>query len=314
MRFSIGALFLLVAVVSSSVWYQEAGRLCPIPLGYRLGNLSPEFNLSTEEALVAVAEAETIWEESTGRDLFFFNEEGPLVVDFVFDERQAEADSEVARRQQLDEERKTNDRLFAEIEALQKTYEERLERHRAATQRYEDRLQAHNATVQRYNDQGGAPSDIFAELEEEKSSLSREFDTLNATSAELQSLAEEINRLADRGNTLVNAYNKEVDRYNEQFGFSREFTQGDYHDGIISIYKFSDKDELRTVLVHELGHAIGIGHVEDETAVMYYLLGEENKTPVLRQADIEAFTAVCGTGDEMIYTVRRLMREIVGFI
>jgi hypothetical protein len=47
---------------------------------------------------------------------------------------------------------------------------------------------------------------------------------------------------------------------------------------------------------------------------MYYLLGEANQIPVLKQADIEAFTAVCGTGDEMIHKVRRLMREIVGFI
>ena len=314
MRFSIAALFLLVAVVSSTVWYQEAGRVCPVPLGYRLGSLNPEFKLSSEEALTAIAEAEAIWEEATGRDLFYASEDGPLVVDFVFDERQAEVDTEVLRRQQLDAERETNNRFFAEMETLQKTYNERVKEHETATLRYEEKLQKYNEIVQRYNDQNGAPPDVFAELEKERAALAREFDRLNATSAELQEQTDEINRLADRGNTLVTAYNRSVDAYNEQFGFSGEFTQGDYHDGIINIYTFSNREELIAVLVHELGHALGIGHVEDASAVMYYLLGEANETPTLQPADIDAFTSVCGTGDEMIYQVRRLMRDVVTFI
>lgn len=127
----------------------------------------------------------------------------------------------------------------------------------------------------------------------------------------MDNLADKINELSDRGNQLVELYNKEVADFNSQFGFSREFTQGDYQGDKINIYKFSDEKELENVLAHELGHALSIGHVDDESSVMYYLLEDTGTSPVLSVEDREALFEVCGTGDELDSKIKKMIRGVI---
>ncbi len=297
--------------VSGTFWYQSTAHVCPVPLTYRLGQVDSHFNISREEAIERLKEAEIAWEEKTGRELFQYDENGTLVIDFVFDDRQAEADSEGAARQVLDEKFAETESLKKTIEDLQKDYDERTKRYEADVATYETALNRHNERVTRYNDQGGAPAGIFDELERERQSLDNRSRELATDAAALNELAQNINTLGQKSNELIEAYNRDVEAYNTQYGFAKEFTQGDYQDGVISIYTFSSREELVTVLIHEFGHALGIDHVDDSSAVMYYLLKESSSIPALTNSDIAAFTAVCGTGDERLAEVRRLIREFL---
>jgi uncharacterized phage infection (PIP) family protein YhgE len=309
MRFPFLAGLVITIVLAGTVWYQNTATICPAPLAYRVNQIDASFNITKEQAKAHLAAAEAVWEKSAGRDLFYYDENADLIIDFVFDDRQALADSELSQKQQLDGKRDENDELRKTIEELQKDYETGSRSYERAVDEYERKLTAYNNKVQSYNDQGGAPAEVYDELEEEKSSLNRTSGELDATSNKLKELAGKINELGNNSNKLIEAYNEEVALYNKQFGFSREFTQGDYFDGIISIYKFSDERELVAVLTHELGHSLGIDHVEGQSSVMYYLLEDTNVTPMLSAQDIEAFGAVCGTGETIGATVRLIIRD-----
>jgi hypothetical protein len=308
-------LSLVVTIVAGTVyWYQSSAALCPVPLSYHLGVLDPSFELSQEEAKQYIQTAVSVWEEAVGRELFVYDESAVFTVNFVFDERQAIANSEENQRTTLDAQRAENERIQAAVESLQREYETLNSSYRNRLVAYETRLDVYNAEVRKYNDRGGAPPEIFSELETERRALEREATAVSAITTQLNGLATEINRLAERGNRLVEQYNREVDRYNAAFGFEREFTQGDFQGDRINIYKFSTETELITVLAHEFGHALGIGHVEGTSSLMYYLLGDTSQSPALSNEDLQAFEEVCGFTETFGQKIRRLIRAALATI
>ncbi len=307
------ALF-FTAIVGGTYWYQTTAYLCPIPLAYRIGDIDPEFLLTKEAAQAQVEKAELLWETAAGKELFYYDENATLTVNFEFDARQAAADSEYAQRAELDEQKSEHEAVLATVSKLQGEYENLAAAYEEKVVAYQERLSAYNAEVNSYNDRGGAPANTFAALEAEREALNAESTKLNAMADDLQTFATELNEVSERGNALVDSYNRAVERYNDQFGFAREFTQGDYQTNRVTIYKFSSDAELQTVLAHELGHALGIAHVEGDDSVMYYLLEEAGEAPQLSADDIAALAEVCGDDDSFTGSLRRTIRATLSMI
>ena len=282
-------------VFSGSYFYQATAAICKVPLPYRIGVLDERFNLSFDQARLAAADAEAAWEDATERNLFTYDETADFAINFIFDERQAFSDAEETFKDRLDATEQISEALEDTHADLVAKYNTTEANYQAARSQYEARLAAYNERVESYNQTGGAPADVFDELEAERVALDADQAALNQTVDELNVLVDEINRVGQRGNQLIDTYNRGVETFNDTFGDGREFTQGDYTGDAINIYTFKDGEELRLVLVHELGHAISLDHVEDETAVLHYLLGAQTGYQ-LTAADLEEYSAVCGAG------------------
>ena len=304
MRSGFIIMLLVTVLFAGGYFYYIAQAVCPVPITYRVGELDERFGLSLDEAKVAIADAAELWEEATGQNLFSYDEDAKFVINFQYDERQAYATAEEILKDRLEAAENINEalsdtyaQLVAEYNKTKLTYADRVEK-------YERRLVAYNQKVQDYNEQGGAPSEVYADLEAEKDALDRERTALNDLSAELNELVGKINDVGDRGNALIANYNENVGVFNEKFGETREFTQGDYNYERINIYTYKDKQELETVLAHELGHALSLDHVEGSSSIMYYLIGEQPAKLDLSETDLAEFNRICGDmnlWDKIVY-------------
>lgn len=311
MRVGYALLLIVALLIGGGYWYKSTEYVCPVPLSYGLGELSPEFGITAEEAKAYAESAERVWEQATRRDLFTYDPDADFTVDFIFDERQEFADNEEDARTTLDERKGESEEIFATVDTLQQEFEDLKQTYEDRNADYEVRLKKYNETVGIYNERGGAPEDIFAELEAQRAELDIEVAELTAGATALNELAQQINALREEGSDQIAEYNQRVDRYNDQFGAEREFIQGDYTGDSITIYKFSDENELSTVLVHEFGHALGIDHVDNENAIMYYLLGDTSEAPELTGADLAIFTEVCDTGATWQQYLRTMIRSLL---
>ncbi len=311
MRFSFLISFILIIIIVIGFWFKSTAMICPAPLSYKIGEVDTSFDLSLDEAKERVQLAEKQWEEAINRELFVYDDEAEFTVNFIFDERQAKSNAEEQERRFLDGQLAENEELFEVVDIAQKEYDNLASSYQARVNTYESRLSKYNETVQKYNDRGGAPEEEFETLEEERRALNREAEDLSSMVNQLNNLANQINELSTEGNRLINAYNGDVEDYNQNYGFAREFTQGDYEGSQINIYEFSSNNELQAVLLHEFGHALGIDHVEASSSVMYYLLEDNNVRPLFSAEDLTAFYEVCGTGKEWDHQLRKIVRNLL---
>lgn len=291
---SLSRFALLIAIVSGGFFLLIHKVPCKQVLTYSLGAFDTRFGMDREEFLQNLQASEAPWEEEAGRELFRYEEGAPFKVDLIFDERQertqALSDIEGAG-QEADREQGKISNQYASLKAAYDQASHDYEKHVSS---YSDRLSDYNRKVEMWNRRGGAPENEYDELADEKAALNKEGKAVESERQEVNALVARINSLAKKEEDLVEEYNTTIKNYEERYGPAQEFDQGEYVGRQINIYQFRDATELRLVFAHELGHALGIGHVENPQSLMYYLMEKQEVDPILLTAeDRAAFDAYC---------------------
>ncbi len=295
-RVRSGFIYVLYAslIFGGVYWYHLAHSACRTPLQYDIGSIDPRFNISKDEVQKAAADAESLWEDATGKNLFTYTPGASFKINFVYDERQDATTKAENAKESLDSQQSQSETIRAQYRDLTQKYTALKTIYEQHVADYQKRLNAYNAEVASWNKKGGAPKDVFAHLADEQNALAAESKSLNATAQELNRLVSALNALGKQGNQVVTTYNQNVAWYNKFFGTGREFTQGEYRGDRINVYQFKDQNELRLVLAHELGHAISLDHVKDSQSVMYYLMEGQTGHFKLSSADLVEYNRVCG--------------------
>lgn len=271
---------------------------CRQPIAYRVADFDARFGITEDAFLAAIVEAESVWEKPAGKELFAHEEDGDLGIGLVYDYRQEATEELKGLGTEVEGSRASYDALETDYRAARTRYESLRESYEEKLAAYDRNRIAYEAAVDAWNARGGGSEQERARLEARRAALERQAAAVRSSQDTVNGAAGEANALADALNGLAADLNLAVGRFNE-VGASRgeEFSEGLYRSDArgrsIEIYEFGSRTELVRVLAHELGHALGLDHVDDPEAIMYRV--NQGKDLVAKPGDLAALAARCGS-------------------
>lgn len=284
------ALVVVVGLVGAGISFYLKEDICATGITYKIESIDERFELSQGTLESVLLDAESAWEKAYGGEIFTYDEKnGKLKVRLVYDERQERTDKEEEARTKLEDQRVDVDRDVSRLEALKQTIESEEETYQGYVDQYDKALAQYN----RRKESGSSER----ELQGLQSSINIMIGQINSSQTRLNSAIEEFNTLLNKTELTTEQYNSIVDDYNANFTGEYEFDQGEHVNNQITVYEFENLEALQLVLTHEMGHALGLDHVEDPKAVMHYILNNQDVNNIaLQQADIDALGMICAIG------------------
>lgn len=272
-----------------------AAKPCGQPLKFAIGSADPRFSITSDHLKDIAMQAADVWNKAAGRQVLEYDPNASLKIDLTYDQRQQESDAAGqldADLQVLSSQRAALDKQYG---GLDKQYNQELADFKSGVADYEKQVADYNQEVDRWNSQGGAPQNVYDKLNSEKKDLDSTLGKLQSQEKDLNALAKKINGLAVKEKSAVNSYNSEVATFQSEYGGSQEFEKGVFDSSKgITIYQFKADDDLRMTIAHELGHALGMDHVQNPKSIMYYLMQDQDlKNPAPTAEDMAELKTVC---------------------
>lgn len=277
---------------------------CSIPLAVYAGAFDSRFPFSESEFLQALREAIDMWEAPTEQDLFRLGEptDAGMPVNLVYGKRQERADRLRSGRRDLERREQAIERQERQLQQRRNTLEQEWDDLESQQQRLNRRVEKLNEAMERWN------SGEMAQTRRNRRALEKKRDSIESDHENLEQHRRDLQHRSEALNAAFEAFSAEIERYEEQLNAHNSTiastalnTMGQFEqqgrDRVIEVYQASTADELRLVLAHELGHALGIGHLDHTEAVMNPVTSSENLSrDTISGRDRSALRETCSGG------------------
>lgn len=264
---------------------------CKTPMGYTIGVFDTKFGISKSTFIDEINMASSLWEKAYGKKLFYYNENAPLTINLIYDERQARTEEINNLSLEIENAKVSADTLHNAYEQEKVVYSRDQDQLIKDTTSFQERQKAYKAKVETYNTSGGAQKLEYDAMMNELTVLKEDFASIEVRRASLLSFMEAINIKVAKYNEIVIYINDLVRRSNE-LG-ANKFTEGRFRPAVnvIDIYQYDNITKLRRVIAHELGHVLGINHTSNLYSIMYAM--NTATTTELSPEDKQALSQVC---------------------
>jgi hypothetical protein len=228
------------------------------------------------------------------RKEFIYNPNAGFKINLIYDQRQLDTVQKQKTEFGLSTVEDAFKKLDSDFSAFKSQYDQKVSSYQTAIASFQSKQASYDTEVASWNTKGGAPKNQYDILNAERQSLNAEAASLNSEAVSIDAMSKQLSVLLDQRNAKAVEYNNIAAQYNKKYNNTLEFNQAEYTGKAINVYQFGNKKDLVLALTHELGHALGMNHVENPKSIMYYIAGVNSQSPPVPSAeDLAELNRVC---------------------
>lgn len=271
--------------------YKPAISPCSKAMGFKIGTFDTRFGISKIQFIKEIEQSADIWGEAIDKKLFYFDENGPLTINLIYDERQATTIDVNYLALEIENTKKNAEALKNSYEQEKAIYTNDSTELTKDAENLQARYTLYGEKVTSYNNAGGASKIEYDTMMNEAANLKQEAKLLEERRVSLLTYVDSINKKVARYNEFVTYVNSLI-RKSNALGAAK-FTEGRFtpYTNTIDIYQYNDSVKLRRVVTHELGHVLGINHNKNVYSIMYSF--NSATTTSLSKEDISDLHTIC---------------------
>lgn len=271
---------------------------CEEPLTYKIGEIDDRYDITEKELASVMKEIEDLWFTAMDKDLLNYSKDGRVAVNLVYGEEQEHSDREKTFSQRIEIKKKQRKGLENEHKRISRVFKSKREDLEELQNQYEREVTKYNNYVSQWNGKSDVPNRVVRNIREMERELKKEEAKLQRRQDELEFHRQQANAKGKQLNKVIEEEKELVASYNNRFAKARKFNQGQFvrqgKEEKVFIYQFSNKHDLKTVLAHEFGHAMGLEHVSNPRSIMHEMMDEQNIFNLsLTNEDIKAIKSRC---------------------